>query len=226
MGPPHRSFWNSCFGVDLRLRDASQEDGPRQWSLSLESDGVQAVVHIWKAWQEHHKGVSNSFPGFSTSTSSLEGDLWFTFPGSEAREGGAEPWLLSSLIFPFMASCTNSRISRGSLLNLSWYSCSSSICSWETSRENKVWGRLRFSSHAYRNSFMETCDGQREYKDLWSYSLVFWREGEKQFNRTCHSFPAESQVLVTYGVISLRTWTMTNTTMNTHTFGKVYRSSV
>lgn len=138
MGPPHRSFWNSRFGVDFRLRDASQEDGPGQWSLSLESNGVQAVVQIWKAWQEHHRGVSNSFPGFSTSTSSLEGDLWFTFPGSEAREGGAEPWLLSSLIFPFIASCTNSRISRGSLLNLSWYSCSSSICSWLEGRRSPL----------------------------------------------------------------------------------------
>lgn len=30
MGPLHGSFWNSPFGVEFRLRDASQEDGPGQ----------------------------------------------------------------------------------------------------------------------------------------------------------------------------------------------------
>lgn len=28
MGTSHGSFWNSPFGVDFRLRDVSQEDGP------------------------------------------------------------------------------------------------------------------------------------------------------------------------------------------------------
>lgn len=52
-----------------------------------ESDEV--AMHALKAWN-NHRGVSNSFPGLSPSSSSLEGGLWFIFPGSEAREGGAE----------------------------------------------------------------------------------------------------------------------------------------
>ena len=136
--------------------------------------GGQCV--FWRPGRNDHRGVSNSFPGFSPSNSSLEGGFWFSFPESEVIMGGAELWLLSSLIFPFMASCTNSKISRGSLLNLSWYSCSSSTCSWETARERVILCHLGFYECPWRSSLR---DGQRlgrnQLMSMSSTGFLLWK---------------------------------------------------
>lgn len=41
---------------------------------------------------------------------------------------------------------------------------------------------------------------------------------EKQFSRTYHLFTAENWILVMFHVMSLGTWTKTNTTINTLTY--------
>ena len=154
---------------------------------------------FWRPGRNNHRGLSNSFPGFSPSSFSLEGGLWFSFPGSEVSRGGAELWLLSSLIFPFMASCTNSKISRGSLLNLSWYSCSSSTCSWETARKRMILCHLGFYNHPCRNSLKERYKEGRN-----QLILISWCKTEVSW--TCHLSTAKSQVQVICGIIKLKTW--------------------
>lgn len=123
-----RSFGERC--TWMQIPAASQElrrSSPRQ-----SADGQLGMLpRCTDCFLGSYKVVSNTFSWLSSSnSSSLCGGLWFDFPLSEAREEGAELWSPSSLIFPFMASCTNSRISKGSLLNLSWYSWSSSTCNY------------------------------------------------------------------------------------------------
>lgn len=96
------SFWNSRFGVDFGLRDASWEDAlGSDLCNKRESDGAWEAMHVPKAWQEHSQRSIKLF-SWALSFQLLTGGrpvVQFSSVGGQWGRGRAVVAVLTDLPF-------------------------------------------------------------------------------------------------------------------------------